>query len=143
MNLIVETIKRKGSNFVITQGHYDLTVDAMDLRDQRPLHAGDDYAFEFTYVDESENAIDISGADIRMTIKFDVGDNDGSSILQKTATITSAPDGQFKIEIARDDVPGPQRILAYYDIQMTISSKNERILHGDIEFLPNITQVNP
>lgn len=127
---------------MVKQGQYDLTADSMRLRNQRPLFGGDDYTFEFTYVDENGDPIDISGATIHMTIKFDVGDND-PGILQKSGTVVDGPAGRFDVAIVSSDVVGPQRIGAYYDVQMTLSGETETILHGDIEFLPNITQTTP
>jgi hypothetical protein len=141
---LTETIKELGSDFVIQQGEYDLTADAMRLRSQRPLHCGDDYTFNFTaYESDGETEKDLSGATITFTAKYDVADADGYAIVQKSGTLVDAPNGQFKVELADSDVAGPEFIRGYYDLQITIAGETVTWLYGDIEFLPNVTQATP
>ena len=110
------------STFVIKQGSYDLTEAAMRLRSQRPLHSEDDYQFDFEYVDEDGNAIDITGATITFTAKYALTDVDGSAIVKKTGAIVVAADGTFSVTLTDGDVAGPEYIRGYYDVQITIGS---------------------
>ena len=131
------------SEFVIKQGEYDLTHAAMKLRGQRLLYAGDDYQFNFTYVDANGDPIDISGATLTMMAKYDVNDADGGAIFTGSGTVTDGPAGKFNFRLDDTDVIGPQYILGYYAIQMTIGDVTETIISGNIEFLPNVIQATP
>jgi hypothetical protein len=114
----------------------------MRLRDQRPLHAGDDYVFTFTFVDENEDPVDITGGQIRFTAKFDVADAD-PGIIQKVGVIPTGTDGVFTITLTETDVVGPEFLRGRYDVQLTLSGTTETILSGHIEFLPNVSQTTP
>lgn len=143
MNTITETIASLGTSAVITQGEYPLTSQAMLLRNQRPLHCGDDYKFEFTVVDEDGDARVITGATIRFTVKLKKSDAD-PGIVQKTATIVDGAAGRFDVELVATDVIGPEAQRAYYDIQMTSSGGDtETLIYGDIEFLQDVTTTTP
>lgn len=143
---ITDNIQQLQADFVITEGRYDLTADALEIRSQRPLYAGDDYSFNFTLLqaDGSGNAEDISGATIRFTAKYRPADTDGQAIVQKVATIPVGTDGKFSIAIDKADVPGPHTQRGLYDIQLTTAGGATRtILSGDIEFLAQMTVTTP
>lgn len=146
-NLIVETIQLQGVSFVIKQGVYNLTADAMRLRDQAPLYSGDDYTFQFTLVDALGAAVNITGLTIKMSIRFSLIDGAAVSVT-KSATIVNGAAGRFDVVLARTDVAGPNLRFGKYDIQKTVTSggptySTQTLLSGDIEFLPNITQTVP
>lgn len=134
-----ETITLLDASFqVIIEGQYDLTADAMRIRNQRPLYSGDDYEFAFTLVDTDGDPVSITGATIEFTAKFKPGDAD-PGIVQVTGVVTDGPNGEFTIMLANTDVPGPYAKLAFYEVQMTVGSNIRTILHGNIEFLSQLT----
>jgi hypothetical protein len=140
---LVETIQLRTSAFVIIQGEYDLTADALRDRNRRSLVAGDDYTFEFTLVEsDGTTPRDISAATIRFTAKYKPTDAD-PGIVQISATIVDGPTGRFDVILSESDVAGPQAIRGLYDIQMTIAGDTETLIHGDIEWAPNITVTTP
>lgn len=147
-NLIVETIQLQGVSFVIKQGVYNLTADAMRLRDQAPLYSGDDYTFQFTLVGaDGVTPVNITGLTIKMSIRFSLIDGAAVSVT-KSATIVNGAAGRFDIVLARTDVTGPNLRFGKYDIQKTVTTagptySTQTLLSGDIEFLPNITQTVP
>lgn len=138
INEITDVLYQLGAEFVITQGEYSLTADAMRMREQRPIYCGDDYVFNFQWVDSDGGPIVITGATITITAKY--YPTDAANIVTKTATITDGAQGEFTITLADTDVPGPELITGVYDIQITyVGGSKETILSGDIEFLPNLT----
>lgn len=146
MPTLTETIRRLGATFVIRQGRYDLTESAMRLREQRPLHCGDQYIFTFTLQNDDESEYDLTGKTVRFTAKYAVGDTAAEAILSLTGTIVNPPgtDGVVTVTIASTDVTGPELIRGYYDLQVaTDATDPETFIHGDIEFLPNITETAP
>jgi hypothetical protein len=142
---LVETILELGATFVIKQGRYNLTADAMKLREQRPLHCGDKYTFEFALQNADGTARDLTGCTVRLTAKYAYEDADVESIIQKTGIIAAPPtDGIVTIEFAKTDVPGPQSIRGYYDLQVADASDDpETFIYGDIEWLPQVTIIVP
>jgi len=144
MATLQDTIVNLGSSMTINQGQFNLTSEYFELNEIRPLHCGDDFSFEFTYEDSDGNAIDITGATIRFTAKYDITDDDNEAIVQKTAVLTDPSNGVFTITLTDTDVVGPERIFGYYDIQLTESGGDtSTLVWGNIEFLPNITQTVP
>lgn len=144
-NLIVESIKQLASVFLITEGRYDLTADAMRLRGQRPLVSGDDYKFEFTlYQLDGTTVVDLTGSSIRFTAKYAVTDVDGLAIINKVATIVTPTAGRFDVVIDKSDITDTSFKQGTYQIQLTDSgSKTRTILTGPIEFLANVAQTVP
>lgn len=142
---LVETILELGASFVIKQGRYDLTADAMKLREQRPLHCGDKYTFEFALLNSDETPRDLTDCTIKFTAKYSYEDSDLESIVQKTGSIVGDPaDGIVTIELAKTDVPGPQSTRGYYDLQVAdVSEDPETFIYGDIEWLPQVTIIVP
>lgn len=128
------------AEFTIKQGRLDLIEEFFDLKQQSPLHCGDDYTFTFNYVDSDSEAIDITGATITFTIKYTPSDSEVSAVVQVSGSVTDSENGQFQVVLSEDDVTGPERIRAYYDIQFTIDDETSTILYGLIEFLSDITQ---
>lgn len=146
MPTLTETIQRLGADTVITQGRYDLTADAMRLRDQRPLHCGDKYVFTFSLQNDDESEYDLTGKTVRFTAKYAVGDAGAEAIVSVLGVISNPPgtDGVVTVTIAATDVPGPELIRGYYDLQVaTDATDPETFIWGDIEFLPNITETVP
>lgn len=146
-NLIVETIQLRGAVFVIQQGIYNLTAQAMRLRDQAPLYAGDDYLFQFTLQNPDLTPVNITGWTIKMTFRFSLIDGVPATFT-KSATVISGIAGRFDVVIARTDWSGPDLRFGKYDIQRVITLAGpvydaQTLLSGDIEFLPNITQTVP
>lgn len=141
---LVESITQGSKSFVIEQGVYHLLHDAMRCRGQKPLFAGDDYTFEFTLLQsDGETPEDLTGWTLKFTVKLAVTDAD-PGLVQKTATLADATNGRFDITLVNTDVPGPGRILGLYDIQGTDGSGAAcTLVHGCIEFLPNVTQTVP
>ena len=127
---------------MIKQGKYNLTADALTLRQQKPLYAGDDYTFYFTLQDDNGDPVDITNAAIKFTAKYNNSDDESTeAIVTKTATITSPTDGEFNVAIVNTDVPGPELIFGYYNVQITyVGGTIETLLYGDIEFLPNVAE---
>lgn len=147
MTTLIETIQLRGAAFVIDQGTYNLTADAMRLRGQQPLYAGDDYLMQLTLKDPSGVVVPITGWAIKMTVRFSALDGVAASFT-KSASIVDGPNGRFDIAIARTDWPGPNLRFGKYDVQRTITLAGptydtSTLLSGDIEFLPNITQAVP
>jgi hypothetical protein len=140
-----ETIRVLGSDFMVNQGKYNLTSDAMNLRNQKPLHCGDKYVFQFTLQEADETAKDLTGCTIRFTAKYSYGDLDNEAIIQKTGSIVGDPtDGIVTITIDKTDVPGPELIFGYYDLQISDASDDpETFIWGDIEWLPQTTIIVP
>jgi VCBS repeat-containing protein len=142
MSAITETIKALGASFVIKQGKYDLTADAMKLRDQKPLHCGDKYVFTFTLQESDGSAKDLTDCTVRFTAKYAYGDTDNEAIVSLTGTIVNPPgtDGIVTITIAKTTVVGPELIRGYYDLQVDDASNDpETFIYGDIEWLPQVT----
>jgi hypothetical protein len=135
---ISETIYLQSAVFMIKQGQYDLTADALRIRGQRPLYCGDNYSFTFVLVDANGTPVVITGAAITMTAKKFVTDLTGT-IFTKSATVTDGAHGTFTVAIANTDVAGPAAIYGCYDIQMTLSAVKTTLLSGNIEFLQNVT----
>jgi hypothetical protein len=138
MTTLTETIAMLDAPFVITNGRYSLTADAMSLRGQQPLYAGDDYVFQFTLVDSAGNPIDITGDSFTFTAKYSPA---GATIVTKSGAIVDASAGQFSVTLEDVDVPGPELIHGFYDIQRTIAGSGLKVtlISGDIEWLPNLT----
>jgi len=146
MPTLTETLRRLGAAFVIRQGRYDLTADALRLRQQKPIHCGDKYIFVFNLQNDDESEYDLTGKTVRFTAKYAVGDAGAEAIVQATGTIVNPPgtDGVVTITIASTDVPGPELIRGWYDLQVaTDATDPETFVWGDIEFLPNITETAP
>lgn len=146
MPTLTETIQRLGARYVIIQGRYNLTADALRLRDIRPIHCGDKYVFEFELQNSDESAYDLTGKTVRFTAKYVVGDEEASAIVQKTGVITNPPgtDGLVTVTLDPTDVAGPELIRGQYDLQVaTDATDPETFIYGDIEFLPNITETAP
>lgn len=145
MPTLVETIQKLGASFVIKQGRYDLTADALRLREQRPLHCGDKYEFLLSLQNDDGSAFDLTGKTVKFTAKYAVSDDESEAVVQKTGVTQGAPtNGVTLITLTPTDVPGPELIRGYYDLQVaTDASDPETFIYGDIEFLPNITQTAP
>lgn len=146
MPTLVETIQRLGASYVIKQGRYDLTADALSLRDQKPIHCGDKYVFTLTLQNDDGSAYDLTGKTIKFTAKYSMSDAEVDAIVQATGVIVTPPgtDGVVTVTILSTAVPGPELIRGYYDLQVaTDASDPETFIWGDIEFLPNITQTAP
>jgi len=138
---IEDTLRLRGSDFVIRQGEYSLTADALALRGMRPIHAGDDYTFLFTLQDALGVAVDITGAVIKFTAKYTPSDTDGEAIVTKTATLVTPASGIFSVAIADTDLTFYGSAQGVYDIQMTSATGVvTTLVYGPIEFLPNIAR---
>lgn len=133
---------------MIKQGTYNLTADAMKLRDQAPIVAGDDYLFQFTLQNPDGTPVVVTGWTIKMTVRFSLIEGVAATFT-KTASIVSGPAGRFDIAISRSDWSGPNLRFGKYDIQRVITTMpgpvydSITLISGDIEFRPNITQAVP
>lgn len=145
MPTLVETIQRLGASFVITQGRYDLTADALRLRQQKPIHCGDKYEFTLTLQNDDGSVYNLTGKTVKFTAKYAVSDDEGEAIVQVTGVNTPPEtDGVVVVTLTPTDVPGPELIRGYYDLQVATDADDpETFIWGDIEFLPNITQTAP
>lgn len=218
MDALVDTLQLLGSNVVIYEGRYDLTIEQLRLRNVRPFVCGDDYVLDlsllqldgtaktivgtvelqfgltytscvasdlgkpvvyaggtpadagvlvsfdnttkvwvisvtnFTYTwSDLATAIVITGGTgtgmlssagvdttVTMTVRYDV--EDASPLFTKHGVIVSATTGRFTITLVPTDVPGPEAITAYYDIQLCMAGVKETVLYGDIQFAGQFTR---
>ena len=143
---IEDTIYRLEADFVIPQGKYDLTADAMKLRKQRPLHCGDKYTFQFALVEsDGTTPVSLDGKTVKFTAKYAYEDAD-PGIVQIDGVIVNPPgtDGLVTITIAKGAVAGPEAVFGYYDLQVSDASDDpETFIYGDIEWLPQVTIGTP
>jgi len=145
MGSLTDTIQLVGTSFVIKQGRYDLTSEAMTLRGQSVLYTASDYTFYFTLVDSAGLPVVITSDVMIFSIKKSVSDPDLVAIADITATIVSGTAGTFTVALTHHTVPGPERILAKYSIQRTHTTtgtppvtENSVLIYGDIEFVPSL-----
>lgn len=111
------------------------------------LVRGDTYVMDLTAIqDSSDNALDLTGATLTMTAKFNVTDDNADALFELTTTgggivITDATAGEFTVTIppaATLDCPFIKTII-FYDIQYSLSGTIYTILRGQLIVVPDIT----
>lgn len=115
---------------------------SMNLRMVR----GDTYKFDANIVIDGD-AVDISGAAFRFTVKWDYWDADANALMIKTSpsggiTILSDVNGQIRVTIDPADtlsLPAHQ-VDFYYDVQMK-NAANEvyTVLRGTLTVVPDVS----
>ena len=142
--LLIEDILLGSNSFVIQQGEFDLTADSLKLRCNKPLHAGDDYKFEFTVVDPkvldvngNPTPVDISGFSYEFCVKLKLGDTE--FLAQIVGVIVDGPTGRFDIIITDTTFTNTTLITGVYTLQQTDGSGDKcTLIHGCIQILPKV-----
>lgn len=125
----------------------------MGLRANRiSTRLGDDRTISVTTVTEdTEEAVDLTGAKLWFTVKESTRDPDSSSIMLKRNTeaggddtqikVTDAATGTFDIYITPADFEGVEAGSYVYDIQVKLfNNKLYTIVSNRIEFIEDITE---
>lgn len=108
---------------------------------------GDQFSMDLTAIkDSDDNALDLTGATLTMTAKFNVADANADALFVLTTggggiVITSAAAGEFTITIppsATLDCPLLKTII-FFDVQYQLGSVIYTILRGQMVVLPDIT----
>jgi hypothetical protein len=125
---------------------YNITAEVLEAAGFRAIHAGDDYAHDFTAT-RGGNALDIDGGKVWFTVKEDSKLDDTKAKLQYDSdgagiTITDGPAGEFTLNLADTDTAGLEGLWPY-DIKARLGGAGAaviRLARGKIEFLPNLTR---
>lgn len=122
---------------MIQQGEYDLTADALKIRGQKPIYAGDDYVFNFFLVDNTDDElpVDVTGWTLKMRFKQKLSDSD--LMAEIDAVIVSGPAGHFSITIVAGTFVNLNLIIAYYELQK-LTPSSETLISGFASILPQI-----
>jgi hypothetical protein len=137
-----ETIQLASEDYIIYQGKYDLSIDALVLAGMRPIIAGDTYTLTFAIRDIEGAIVDLTDASIVMTVKYKYTDEDEDSIIQLTGAIAT-DNKSFTLTIADDDIVSDDLIRGVYDIKKIVDEDVTTLLYGAIEILPPVTLTVP
>lgn len=142
---ITESIVLGSNSFVIQQGEYSLTADSLEVRCQKPFHAGNDYKFEFTVVDPEvldvngdPTPIDIAGYTFRFCVKNALGD---STLLADIPGVIVGPttDGRFDIDFPDTTFTNTTLVTGVFELVQTDAGGDKcTLIHGCIQILPKI-----
>lgn len=138
MTTISETIRLWSTSFVIQQGEYHLTPDAMSLRDQAPIRGGNDYTLAFTLEagETPDNLpVDITGWTLSMIVKENL--SDAVNLMSINATIINGPLGRFNVVIPAATFTRKNQIYGTYVIKK-LTPTLVTLLYGEIIILPVI-----
>lgn len=129
---------------------YDITAENLRSQDFRPLHAGDDYDFQWTIT--WPGLEDLTGAKVWFTVKESSVEDDAEAKLQLTSDssdeieITDAAASELTVKFRGDAAQEIKRTRDLegewqYDMQVLLSSgKVVTVVRGVIEFLSNLTR---
>lgn len=84
---------------------------------------GTKYAISGTYLDEDGDPVDITGSDIRFTVKsveWDTDADDSEALITKTASITDAEAGEYLITLTPEDTY-VDKGKYFYDIKIDVA----------------------
>lgn len=104
-------------------------------------YLGDTRVINMTFTDESDTAIDITGATVYLTIKEKPTDPDSEAIVAKQVTSHSdAPNGVTLVSVDPADTRDAKAGKFYYDIQLKeASGKVTTINIGRWELIQDVT----
>jgi len=123
---------------------HNILANYLVAAEKRVLHAGDDYDYQFTFL-QGGVAMDLTGSKVWLTVKRQDTDLDADALLQLDSetggiTLTTPASGVITVHFASgetDDLEG----VWNYDIQVkTVADKIITVARGKIEFLANITR---
>lgn len=108
---------------------------------------GDTAIFNVEAVDNTNNMINVTGANFWFTVKNAVTDLDDDIVFQKTLgngiTVTNYEKGWFRVTIAPADTSGlpTENVAMVYDLQLLDSSNNVWTLNeGVFMVTPDVTR---
>jgi len=115
---------------------------AADIQDLN-FDEGDDFPYEITLTDSTNDPIDLTGYTFYMTIKKNQSDSDDKAILKKTVSTIPNPElGIVTITIDRDDTKNVQSGIYSYDIKYNTSlDKVKTILKGSWTLSKSTTDI--
>jgi len=129
---------------------YDITAENLRSNDFRPLHAGDDYDFQWTITWPGTE--DLTGATVWFTVKKSAVESDTDAKLQLKSDntdeieITDAGASQLTVKFRGEAATEIKRTKDLggewsYDMQVVLASgKTVTVAWGTIEFLPSLTR---
>ena len=103
------------------------------------MHRGDDKKYELEVTDKRTGAaVNITGATIKLTLRETYT---GGIFIQKDFTVTDGPNGKAEVVIDAADTSGldNEKHEYLFDVQITISAKDETLCTGKFIILPDIT----
>lgn len=128
----------------------DITAEALEAQNFRPVVAGDDYDYRFSLT-RDDQPLPLTGVDVMVwfTVKEDSVKSDADAKLQLSSAdsaqieITDAANGKFTVKFraaSTQDLEGMWK----YDLQVKAyingTLKVMTVARGMIEFLPNLTR---
>ena len=112
------------------------------------MDRGDDRAFVLSLVEDGA-ALDLTGADVRITAKRSRGDSDDDAILVATVgdgiTVDADPtSGVATWSIAADDTSTLEGLVRLpFDVQVTRGGSTRTVLRGRLTIDPDISRTAP
>jgi len=131
---------------------FDITAESLASQNFRPLHAGDDYFYRFTLVDDVGDPIDLTGAKVWFTIKESSTQADAVAKLQLSSAsideieIAVPVDGLFYVKFKGTGTKPTADLEGAWEYDLQVKAvisgvtKIITVIWGTIEFLPNITR---
>lgn len=109
------------------------------------LYRGDNRTFEVTVKDDDGNAVNITGASIKFSVKERISDSgykfQKSSAQASEITITDAANGVYEVYLVPDDTQTLDIGSYEYDSQLTTSTgKVYTVVRGEFTILAEITR---
>ena len=125
---------------VITYEDYHMSC--MPAKYDFAIYEGDNCLKYFTYTDDMDNPVDLTGATIKLTAKEDI--TQSTSFVESNGVIDDAATGEFHIPFIPSQTKGlishKEKTLSY-DIQVTQSDgKIHTLLFGNLKIYPEVTQ---
>lgn len=126
----------------------DITAESLISQNYRPLHAGDDYDYSFTFY-RAGVIEDLTSAKIWLTVKDDPNVEDANAKLQLVSSdideieIDDAVNGSFIVKFrgTGDNSTADLEGEWLYDIQVKLADGTLiTAAYGAIEFLTNLTR---
>lgn len=112
---------------------------------------GDTYSRQFVVIQDGQ-FYNLTGATVRMTFKWSLGDSDGNAVKILTSAvgggivINDAKGGVFTFTLNPSDTSGmpPKRVDLYYDAQVTDNLGNVyTVAYGKLAILPDSSITSP
>lgn len=121
------------------------SIEGLMANQNIELYRGDSRTFKVTVKDENGNAVDITGASIKFSVKERIGD--ASYVFQKTSaqsseiTITDAANGEYEVYIVPANTQNLDIVSYQYDSELIVATGEVyTIVRGEFTVLAEITR---
>lgn len=109
-------------------GNYDLTIEQ-----------GADFDATFTWKDDSDALIDLTGYTARMKIKTAVGGETIASLTSAAGITLGGAAGTIAVHIAATDTAAYSFPRAVYDLELVSGASVTRLLEGNVRLSREVT----